>query len=424
MTSRDAHPVQPHLLAAAGAGVVINRLLIRAGVRRRVDGWRRAAGLVLRGEASTFVLSAFGLDLWSDVPGRRSPVLQESEAHVAERLAKFLLAEVESHIRVRMSPLEDRAEGCQGPSYTLGFEPWAEGPRRFCHPETWRSDETRAVGRADGCGELFNIIARIGPDGACDLWLRVNHVGIDGVPAQELLTGLEEAWGSRKPVLYPTPEEFGPLAVPRPWPGRAGLAQVQSFLDFGRLLAWRKRENTRLREPMTVAAAIQWRLARQPSFESLYFGSTVEVAPVGGLNKGVGVVVVRPAAYLGRPNGLAQFARDFNRQVELNRARASAGCKALDAAAHLSPRLAAALLRHALEHSPKAFGSIALTVLRDAKVFGAPIAQFGHDHGFLALGSVTLPARDGRAVGCITVKGPAAVIAGYPEKLRAAIETD
>jgi hypothetical protein len=65
---------------------------------------------------------------------------------------------------------------------------------------------------------------------------------------------------------------------------------------------------------------------------------------------------------------------------------------------------------------------MALTMLKDAKVFGAPISEFGHAHGFIAVGSVALPARDGSRVGCVTVKGPEARIALYPELIRKAVE--
>jgi len=417
----DNERARPHHLAVGAAGIILNRALLRAGLRRRVDGWRRAAGLMLRGEESTFVLSAFGLDVWSDGPRTGVPDLAESEAHAAERLRRFFRGETGCHVRVRRSKSEDRAERCDGPSYSLCFEPWREGTRRFQCPEAWGSAEV--MGDADECSPLMQVVCRGSPDGQCDVWLRVNHVGSDGVPIQEVLSRLEQSWGMRQPVHFPTPEEFAPLAVPRPWPGRAGLAQVQDFVDFGPLLAWRKRENSRLAEPMTVGAAIQWKLAAQPSFESLHFGSTVEVAPIKGLGSGVGVVVVRPSDYRGRADGLARFARDFNRQVEANRVRASAGCRTLDAAAFLPAPVASSLLRHALERQPAAFGSIALTMLKSAKVFGAPIAKFGHERGFVAIGSLSLPTSDGRSVGCITVKGPTAVIAEYPARFRAAMES-
>ena len=64
-----------------------------------------------------------------------------------------------------------------------------------------------------------------------------------------------------------------------------------------------------------------------------------------------------------------QYVRDFNRQLALTRQRSSAGCRSLDALALVPPRLATTVLHHGLR-SDRAFGSMGLTVLRDAKVFG------------------------------------------------------
>jgi hypothetical protein len=65
-------------------------------------------------------------------------------------------------------------------------------------------------------------------------------------------------------------------------------------------------------------------------------------------------------------------------------------------------------LRSALK-STRAFGSLGLTILRDATVFGALIAEVGHDHGFIAIGSTLLPTEGGGQVACINVKGDLAM---------------
>jgi hypothetical protein len=60
--------------------------------------------------------------------------------------------------------------------------------------------------------------------------------------------------------------------------------------------------------------------------------------------------------------------------------------------------------------------------VRDAKIFGAPIGDVGHEDGFIAVGSVARPTRAGGRVGSFGVKGPAERIARYPRFLREAIE--
>ena len=67
------------------------------------------------------------------------------------------------------------------------------------------------------------------------------------------------------------------------------------------------------------------------------------------------------------------------------------------------------------------YGTIGLTVLRDAKVFVAPISDVGFDDGFIAAGSMLLPAADGRFVGAVTVKGPAEKVRAYPPAIRRAV---
>ncbi len=173
---------------------------------------------------------------------------------------------------------------------------------------------------------------------------------------------------------------------------------------------------------MTFSAAIMWWLARHDTFSQLHLGTTVELPALDGIGSGVSMVVIRPADYFHRANGLARYVGDFNRELELTRRRKSAGCKTLDAAAFLPPKLAEKLLHHALHQGGRAFGSVGLTILKDAKIFGAPLADAGHINGFIAVGSVALQSADGKSVGCVVVKGPRERIANYAKVLREAME--
>ena len=150
-------------------------------------------------------------------------------------------------------------------------------------------------------------------------------------------------------------------------------------------------------------------------------GSTVEVGPVAGLAPGVGVVVVRPESYAADPGGLKRYVRDFNRQVELTRGRASAGCKTLDALAFAPARIATTVLYDALHRGGAAFGSLGLTMLKDARVFGAPSAGEPHANGFIAVGSMALPTAGPRRVGCVWAKGPPDRVADYPAVVQEAV---
>lgn len=404
----------------AGIGItMVNRAALRAGLRRRIDGWRRAAGLVLRGENATFVLSAFGIDVWSDTTDPASRDASATQSHLARRLAGFLANEPALHILIRKGDLEDRGETGTGASYTLRCEPAVAGPGRFVRPDHWEGEDRFPAGPRDG-EPLLNFVCRVDAERRADVWVRVNHVGADGVPVQEMMTRLETAWGISE-VLYPAPDAFAPFAGPRVCPGRAGCGEVQTFVDFAPLLAWRKKENAGLADPMTISAAMLWWLARHPALGAIHMGTTVEMAAGGGLARGVGVVVVRPADYVQHAGGLARYVRDFNRQMELTRRRATGRCRTLDAAALVRPGPAAAVLRHALRQGGNAFGSLGLTILKEARVFGAPLADVGHENGFIAVGSFGLPTTAGGRVGCVTIKGPMARIADYPRVLREAM---
>lgn len=407
MALRSAQP--PSVLTlAAGAGLLLsNKALLRVGLRQREDGWRRATGLMLREEASTFVLSAFGLNAGAN-------------GAVEERLQTFLDDEPCCRASVVRGEMEDRVQREAVACYTLKFERWVDGPERFVSPRDWGED-ARVAWAGGGKRPLMNIVCRLSASAGVDVWMRINHVGADGAPMQEMLTRLEAAWESAAEVVYPTPEEFAPHESSRELPGRAGWAEAQAFVDFGPLLAWRKRANAALSEPMTVSAAMLWCLGREGPLAEVCCGTTVEVSAAGGLERGVGVVVVRPMDYPADVHGLGRYVADFNRAMEETRRRESDGCRTLDAAARLPAGMAKALLGHALERTPRAFGRMALTVLKDARVFGAPLAETGHAHGFLAMGGIGLPAAGGRKVGCITVKGPEDVVKWYPGAIRAAM---
>jgi hypothetical protein len=414
-------PVSKSSVLVAAAGVAVNRALLRMGLRRRGDGWRRAAGLVLRGECSTFVLSAFGLDAWSDVGGGRRGGLAESRAHAVRRLLAFLDGEPCCHVGVLRGGDEDRAVACDGVCLSLTCQPWVDGPERFVAPEDW-SGEPYGFGPGTESVPLMNVVLRVGDAGQTDVWLRVNHVGADGVPIQEMLSRLESAWGSAGDVVYPTFAEFAPVARVRPLPDRPGLGETQAFIDFSPLLTWRKRENARLAEPLTVGAALLWCLARHDAFRGLHMGTTVEVAPSGGIGRGVGVVVTRPSDLFQSLGGLAVYAAGFNREMERTRKRRTSACATLDAAALIPAHRAKALLCHALDHAPGSFGTFALTMLKDARVFGTPLAEAGHRDGFVAVGSLGLPAGDGSRVGCVTIKGPIERVGRYPDFIREALD--
>lgn len=406
----------------AGIGLVlINRLALRFRLLRRADGWRRATGLMLRQEAASFVLSAFGLRVPPDEACPETEDASGLAVRLARRLHEFLERSPEARVCVRRGEEEDWPDYCHGPSYSLRFEPWVAGPERFVRPDTWVNEDTVYCSDDPRADVLLNFVCRVDPGGRADLWVRVNHIGADGVPVQELLSRLETEWGPAEPVAYPTPESFDPCAVPRVCNGRSDLVEIQTFMDFSPLLAWRNRANVGASNPLTVSAALGWCLARHPRLAGLRMGTTVEMPADSDVARGVGVVVLRPSDYFHRPGGLLRYARDFNRQMAQTRSRASLRCRTLSALAMIPARMAKAVMCYGLARNDRQFGSLGLTMVKDARVFGAPLPDMGHENGFLAVGSLSLPTSNGVRVGCVTIKGPRSRVADYPNILRSAI---
>ena len=59
------------------------------------------------------------------------------------------------------------------------------------------------------------------------------------------------------------------------------------------------------------------------------------------------------------------------------------------------------------------FGSLCVTIIRDAKVFVGPMTDLGLGHGFFAIGNTNLPTADGRRVTAVSIKGEAGTIARH-----------
>lgn len=402
--------------ALFGSGVVlagVESALQALRLRRRLDGWRRSAGLVLRGMESTFVLSAFGLRL----PGSST---HSPEALLLDGLRSFFEAESIPRVRVRRGTTQNCPEAFPSVSFSLGFEQWADDPARFIRPARWDAN-LRHTDATPEHAVMVELVARVSPDRCVDLWGRVNHVAIDGAAMQESFTRLEQKWGSDLSVKFPSVEAFGGYQGPRSVEGREDLEERQAFVDFSRLIDWRGKANKLLPEPMTLSAAFLWCLSRHTFFAPIQMGTTVDIPPVAGLGRGVGVISIRPAGFPNTVDGLRQYVARFNQEMRRTRERRSRGCRLLDATAALPARCARALLHRGLL-SGKPFGSLAVSMLKDARVFGAAIGEVGHADGFIAIGSVALDAQDGRKVGCVSIKAPSGSSAHHFEAIRSAID--
>jgi hypothetical protein len=65
---------------------------------------------------------------------------------------------------------------------------------------------------------------------------------------------------------------------------------------------------------------------------------------------------------------------------------------------------------------------LCVTIVREARVFIAPMTDLGLTHGFFAIGSARLPTSNGTPVASVSVKGDAGRIGNYPAILQRVIE--
>jgi hypothetical protein len=111
--------------------------------------------------------------------------------------------------------------------------------------------------------------------------------------------------------------------------------------------------------------------------------------------------------------------------IDLDQEMAAAPCGRSGWRPFIARVCAARVHAHAVRANPAAldetFGSLRVTIVRDAKVFVAPMTDLGLGHGFFAIGSTALTAADGSRVTAVSIKGEAGSIAGHDAILRRVI---
>ena len=157
---------------------------------------------------------------------------------------------------------------------------------RFCPPDF-------ASRRTLGFGYL-SWVARPAREERVDLWVSAHHVGLDGVPLQDLIGRLERAWG-QETVLFPgagTAAFHGPHACHAP--GERAVDHLCGFVDLTPLMELRRRlahqHRASIGGEVTVGALIAWLLSQEPEFKGVRIASTVDVKESGGYDRDVDVV--------------------------------------------------------------------------------------------------------------------------------------
>jgi hypothetical protein len=287
-----------------------------------------------------------------------------------------------------------------------------------------------AARRTLGFGYL-SWVARTGAVDTVDLWVSAHHVGLDGVPLQDLLDRLERAWGAGEIVAFPPPARGRAFIDPHPChaPGEREVDQLLTFVDLAPVFALREDLNARhagaIGGPVTFGALIAWLLSQEPEFAGVRIASTVDVAASSGYERDVDVVSLRAADFAtseGPWGGFVEYMREFNRLIAAARARTSPVRVGMQTAGLIPAWAHAAVVRANPASLDDAFGTLCVTIVRGARVFIAPMTDLGLTHGFFAIGSARLPSGAGAPVTSVSVKGEAGRIAHYPAILQRVID--
>lgn len=475
-----------NLLAAGAIAILRPATAALRRRRDLPDGVRQCAAVNLRGEASKFVLSALSLNRPADLPGAlqhflrghpelrwtlapsRHTVRPRPNQHADVVTATFaadgslqsltplldgdhderLVAPVSRDL-VRAYNRSRHEDDTVRPAqvwyeWTVAVEhhaPWSAASHRHADAlarrilsATWLSFDESAdrfatpdfYRRKHGGLGCANVVARNQPDGSIDLWFQFHHATIDGCPAQEAVSKLAATWGRSKDVAFPSGRTFNSIRCGQAH-GRS-MERVQDFIDFTPLLDLRKRLVTKLDTAVTgrahLSAVLIWALAQQPEFAGRRFSVAVDVPADAGNARTFTFLPIRPADFFDGPAGprLSAYVREFNRLLTLTRRRQSPAHRAFGRMGLLPAPLRHELMAANPQVAADTFGTVGVTLLRDAEIFLAPMADHGFDDGFLAIGNMNLPTADGRRVGSATFAAPAGRVAIYPVALRRAIE--
>jgi hypothetical protein len=281
------------------------------------------------------------------------------------------------------------------------------------------------IRRIIGAGFL-NVVCRNAPNGTMDIWTQIHHTGGDGAPMQEFLTRLETAWGIEPGILFPADPGRPPKILPcfasaeeRP------LHLISDFIDFSALSRLRNNLKTRFAkegiDTVPLGALLNWCLAHQPEFQGVKFANAVDVPANDTKARGVDLVPIRPGDYMDQ-GGFAAYLSDFNQLVLDARTRRTGSYRAMRNLAVLPPMLASAALRLNPEAGRSTFGTVGVSILKNAKVVVGTMADQGFDGGFILIGYMSLPSRNGGTAAAVSIKGEYAAIRDYPMAIRRAIQ--
>jgi hypothetical protein len=266
---------------------------------------------------------------------------------------------------------------------------------------------------------------RLSPDGrGVDLWLQCHHAGADGGPIQELLERMETCWGVTAPLVLPADDKASGTLTIYTHAGERSAGLLTDFVDFAPLVQLRRELALRLApqvEAVPLIGLFLWCLSHQPEFAGVGMNTAVDVPPAADQPRAVDLVAVWPHRYHGHPDGFVRFLRDLLTQFADARLRKTRTWKAMTQLTSVPPAVGWAILRFLPGITRKNFGTLTVSMVRDAKAIAPPMPDAAWDHGFMAVGKLGVASESGPSVTPLSVKGDPGRIRSYPAAVRRAI---
>jgi hypothetical protein len=233
-----------------------------------------------------------------------------------------------------------------------------------------------------------------------DLWVRMQHVALDGAPMEELVAAVRAAFGvAQPPVLARVPlAESRPRSSSRRYPAGdpAEEVAVLGVADLGPVLGVRA-GLAAAGVPLTLAALLGWLLTRHPAFAGEIVAVPVDLPATDRRARSTTVVACDPG-----PAGVAGYAAAFGAELALARRRDSAFTHALRAAALLPLPLVGPVARVVPGSGRGVTGTLGVSVLKRSDVFVPAINDVYR--AYLGIGDARLPTRDGGTAAAIVLK--------------------
>ncbi|MBQ9788115.1 MAG: alpha/beta hydrolase [Lentisphaeria bacterium] len=267
---------------------------------------------------------------------------------------------------------------------------------------------------------LLNMIVRFTPDlQSADLWVQYHHVPVDGMPMQELLEELKKRWGYTEELVYPNLTNHD--SSPEIYYSGGKIFRARMFVDFSKLLNFRKFLNENYRQAMngeaSIASLIIWGLAQSESFRNakVLFPIDIEQGVRFADERELSVLLIRPAKYFDTNDkfaGFLRYQREFNRRLTDTRLGNSESYEMLELYSRVHP-IFYYLARDFFKESVSEYlGNMGLSMMKNAEMFISPISDL-QKNGFLAFGNMNVPTADGKKAGAVSICGSRQEIKSY-----------